>query len=72
MSRRNRMRRWLLGSLIAASLTLGVIWGSQPVNTAGFAWGSKAQAGFAWGTNAHANITQADQVQASFAWGSRS
>jgi hypothetical protein len=62
MARRNRVLSFLLGMTIAAALTLGVIWGDQPVNTAGFAWG----------TNAHANVIQADQAQSSVIWGTRS
>jgi hypothetical protein len=43
------MRRRLMVLVVALSLALGIVWGSQPVNQAGIVWGDHQRAGIVWG-----------------------
>lgn len=51
MARRKRMRRWMIGLALAATLALGIVWGDNAAQRAGIVWGDhqRAQAGFSWG-----------------------
>ncbi|MFN8513530.1 MAG: hypothetical protein U0232_31490 [Thermomicrobiales bacterium] len=50
MTRRNRIVSFLLGLTLATSLTLGVVWGGQPVNRAEAPHAIQAQGSVIWGT----------------------
>jgi hypothetical protein len=50
MTRRNRVLQFLLGLTIAASLTLGVIWGTAAPNKAEAPHANQAQGSVIWGT----------------------
>ena len=44
------MRQRLMVLVVAMSLALGIVWGTQPVQTAGIVWGTQPQAGIVWGS----------------------
>ena len=43
-----RLMRWCGIGLIVGSLSLGIVWGGQPVQRAGIVWGDRAQGGIVW------------------------